>query len=53
MMEQLIFGTEEEKARIRKEAGDDLWGIKVNAGNIDLVIQHLQEQLKHNMRKID
>ena len=51
MMEQLIFGTEEEKARIRREAGDELWGMKVNAENVDLVIQHLQEQLRNTVHK--
>lgn len=46
MVEQLIFGTEEEKARIRREAGDELWGMKVNAENVEQVIHHLKVQKK-------
>lgn len=46
LIEKMIFGTEEEKAQIRKDAGDELWGIKVNAENIDFVIQKLQEQFE-------
>ena len=45
LIEKMIFGTEEERAQIRKDAGDELWGIKVNAENIDFVIQKLQEQI--------
>ncbi len=44
-MEKILFGTEEEKKAIRKEAGDELWGIKVTSGNIDFVIKKLQEQI--------
>lgn len=45
ILEKLLFGTEEEKAKIRKEAGDDSWGEKINASNVDLAIQKLQDQL--------
>lgn len=45
-IEKMIFGTEEERAQACLEADDELWGIKVNAENIDFVIKKLQEQLK-------
>ena len=48
IIEKMLFGTEEEKAEIRKEADDELWGIKVNSDNIDVLIGHLKEQLKEN-----
>ena len=46
LVEKMLFGTEDEKAQIRKDAGDELWGIKVNAENADFVIQKLREQLE-------
>ncbi|MDD6487398.1 MAG: hypothetical protein PUF61_10675 [Spirochaetales bacterium] len=46
IIEKMLFGTEEEKAEIRKEADDEVWGIKINSENIDYVIQKLQEQLE-------
>ncbi len=46
LVEKMLFGTEDEKAQIRKDSGDELWGIKVNAENADFVIQKLHEQLE-------
>ena len=46
LVEKVLFGTEEEKAQIRKDAGDELWGINVNAENVDFVIQNLRGQLE-------
>ena len=43
---KMIFGTEEEKAEIRKNAGDELWGIKVNAQNVGELISHLRRQIE-------
>ena len=44
-MEKVLFDTEEEREGIRRDAGDTLWGARVNAGNVEEVIAHLQEQL--------
>ncbi|MBR3543631.1 MAG: hypothetical protein IKN82_08060 [Treponema sp.] len=46
LVEKVLFGTEEEKTQIRKDAGDELWGAKVNAENVDFVIQNLRGQLE-------
>lgn len=46
LVEQVLFGTDEERERIRREAGDALWGARVNAGNVEEVIAHLQEQIR-------
>ena len=45
LVEKMLFGTEEEREGIRREAGDALWGARVNAGNVEGIIAHLQEQL--------
>ena len=45
LVEQVLFGTDEERESIRREAGDALWGAKVNAGNVEEIIAHLQEQI--------
>ena len=47
LVEKMLFGTDEEREKIRSDAGDELWGIKVNAENVNEFIAHLQEQL-HN-----
>lgn len=44
-VECVIFGTEEERSEIRKIADDDLFGVKVNASNIEEVIAALQAQV--------
>ena len=44
-VEKVIFGTDEERAEVRREAGDDLFGMKVNSENGDYVITRLNEQL--------
>ena len=46
LVEKVLFGTDEEREEIRCEAGDALWGAKVNAGNVEEIIAHLQEQLR-------
>ena len=45
LVEKMLFGTEEEREQIRAEAGDELWGVKVNAGNVDVVISELRKQI--------
>ena len=45
LVEKVLFGTDEEREGIRREAGDALWGAKVNAGNVEEVIAHLQGQI--------
>ena len=44
-MEKVLFGTDKNRERIRREAGDALWGAKVNAGNVEEIIAHLQGQI--------
>lgn len=46
LVEKVIFGTDKERERIRREAGDTLWGARVNAGNVEEVIAHLQGQIR-------
>lgn len=46
LMEKILFGTDEERAQIRNDAGDEMWGMKVNAQNIEQVVAHLQAQLE-------
>ena len=46
LVENVLFGTDEERERIRRDAGDTLWGAKVNAGNVEEIIAHLQGQLR-------
>ena len=46
LVEQVLFGTDEERESIRREAGDALWGTKVNAGNVEEIIVYLQEQIR-------
>ena len=45
-MEQVLFGTDEERESIRRDADDALWGTRVDAGNVEEIIAHLQEQLR-------
>ncbi len=46
-VEKVIFGTDEELAEVRREAGDDLFGMKVNSENVDYIITRLNEQLEN------
>lgn len=46
LVEQVLFGTDEERERIRRDADDVLWGARVNTGNVEEVIAHLQGQLR-------
>ena len=45
IIEKYLFGTEKERAEIRKEAGDELFGIKVNSENVDFVISELKKKI--------
>ena len=45
-MEKVLFGTDEERERIRRAAGDVLWSAKVNAGNVEEIIAYLQGQFR-------
>ncbi|MCH5283740.1 MAG: hypothetical protein J1E59_08840 [Treponema sp.] len=45
LVEKMLFGTDEERERIRRDADDVLWGARVNAGNVEEIIAHLQGQL--------
>ena len=42
-----IFGSEEDREQIRRDAGDELFGVKVNAQNIDAVIEGLEKQIRN------
>lgn len=46
-IEKIIFGSEEDKLRIRQEVGDDCFGIKVDSDNIDFVISYLTNQMEN------
>lgn len=48
IIEKYLFSSDEDREKIRRDAGDDFFGIKVNAQNIDEVIEVLQEQLNSN-----
>ncbi len=45
ILEKFIFCSESKRAEIRAAAGDDYFGIKVNAKNVTEVINHLHQQL--------
>lgn len=45
LVEKILFGTEEERSRIRQDANDEAWGINVNAENIDSIILNLKKQI--------
>ena len=42
----MLFGTDKNRERIRRAVGDVLWSAKVNAGNVEEIIAHLQGQLR-------
>lgn len=46
IIEKYLFGTEEERSEIRREAGDELFGIKINSKNVDFVISQLKRQVQ-------
>ena len=50
IIEKYLFGSEEERAKIRCDAGDELFGVKVNAQNIDAVIEDLEKQIKNHAK---
>ena len=41
----MLFGTDKNREHIRRDVGDTLWGAKVNAGNAEEIIAHLQGQI--------
>ena len=45
LVEKALFGTDEEREGIRREAGDALWGARVNAGNVEEIIASLSRQI--------
>ena len=45
LVEKALFGTDEEREGIRREAGDALWGARVSAGNVEEIIAHLRRQI--------
>ncbi|MCR5046856.1 MAG: hypothetical protein K6A42_09790 [Treponema sp.] len=45
IIEKYLFGSEEEREQIRRDAGDELFGAKVNAQNVDTIIAGLKKQL--------
>lgn len=44
-IEKVLFGSEEEKAEVRRAAADDFFGTEVNRDNIEEVLQNLQAQI--------
>ena len=46
LMEKMVFGTEEERAEIRRKAGDELFGVKVTPQNVDEIVRGLQNQIQ-------
>lgn len=42
----MVFGTEEERAEIRRKAGDELFGVKVTPQNVDEIVRGLQNQIQ-------
>lgn len=46
VIEQMLFGTEAEQAEIRRQAGDGLFGAKINADNARSAIAALRRQLE-------
>ena len=47
IIEKYLFGSEENREQIRRDAGDELFGVKVNAQNIDAVIEGLEKQIRN------
>lgn len=45
LVEKVLFGTDEERESIRHDASDTLWGARVNTGNVEEIIAHLQGQI--------
>ena len=52
IVEKVLFGTEDEQNEIRKEAGDELFGVKVNSENIDFIISELEKQLQKYKKEL-
>ena len=45
LVEKALVGADEERENIRREAGDALWGARVNAGNVEEIIASLSRQI--------
>lgn len=45
IVEKFIFGTDGERDEVRRQAGDDLFGMRVNSGNVDSVLAQLKLRL--------
>lgn len=50
LINKILFGTDEDRERIRRDAGDALWGARVNAENIDEIAGHLQIQIESHIK---
>lgn len=50
LINKILFGTDEDRERIRRDAGDALWGARVNAENIDEIVGHLQVQIESHIK---
>lgn len=46
IIEKYLFGSEKDREQIRRDAGDELFGAKVNAQNVDTIIEGLKKQLQ-------
>lgn len=49
LVNKILFGTDEDRERIRLDADDKLWGAKVNANNVEEIVDYLQRQIAHYM----
>lgn len=50
LVNKILFGTDEDRERIRLDASDKLWGVRVNANNVEEVVDYLQKQIEHYMK---
>ncbi len=44
-IEKILFGTDEEREKVILESGDDLFGMRIDAENVDYVLDRLRRQL--------
>lgn len=50
LVNTILFGTDEDRERIRLDASDKLWGVRVNANNVEEVVDYLQKQIEYYMK---
>lgn len=50
LVNKILFGTDEDRERIRLDASDKLWGVRVNANNVEEVVDYLQRQIEYYMK---